>query len=274
MAGDDKKRRRFHFRRQAAEFFPGLPFIEQITSHRLRLRRMLAVERILALHHTHMMRQIQRLRRLHERIRHVKIGDSRKFDRRIFTARALHADGAGRDDNVAAFHIQLHTAAGAHAHKGVGASHHELLQRDRRRRSTDACRGDTDFFAVEHARVGHKLAAVGDELRIVKIRRDLRTALGIARQEHIAPNVPAPHLQMIKFFLIFRIIDHEITSFRMITSIPENPPRNLTKIAKKKSSPRRTRFSVVFIQQRWSPRWLVLSVGARAREQRRRRRRA
>ena len=193
-----------------------------------------------------MMRQIQCVRRLHERIRHAKIGHRRKFDRRIFAARALHADGAGCDDNVATFHIQLHAAAGAHAHKGVGASHHELLQRDRRRRSADACRGDTDFFAIERARVGHKLAAVGDELWIVKIRRDLRTALGIARQEHIAPNVPAPHLQMIKFFLIFRIIDHEITSFRMVTSIPENPPRNLTKIAKKKSSPRRARFSVVF----------------------------
>ena len=119
MAAYNKQCRRFHLRCQTAHPLPGFPFILQLIAHRHQFRRMLSVKGILALDNPGMIRHPQSFRCGNKGCCHTKIRHCRILNRRIFFAGTLHTNRTRGNDDISAFHIRLHTAAGSDSDKCV-----------------------------------------------------------------------------------------------------------------------------------------------------------
>ena len=131
MAAYNKQCRRFHLRCQTAHPLPGFPFILQLIAHRHQFRRMLSVKGILALNNPGMIRHLQGFRCRNKGCCHTKIRHCRVFNRRIFFAGALHTDCSRGNNDVTAFHIRLHAAAGSDSDKGICTTAIQLFHGNR-----------------------------------------------------------------------------------------------------------------------------------------------
>ncbi len=94
-------------------------------------------------------------------------GDGGKDVGHVLVTRSFIPDGGLRHDEVPRRDARLHAAGCSNAHKGVRAKVDQLFDRDRRRRSTDASRGDCHWFIVEHPRVGAEFPVRGDVSRLL-----------------------------------------------------------------------------------------------------------
>ena len=161
---------------------------------------MLTIEGVLALHHAHLRALAQRSGRLHQRGGHLKIRHRRILDGRVFPAGMLEADSAGGDDHIAAAHIKIDAAAGAHPDKGIRADVVQLLHSDRGGGPADAGGADGHLLAQQRAGIDGVLPVLGHEMRVVKQRGDLLAPAGIAGQDHVAAHIALYAANMKLFF--------------------------------------------------------------------------
>lgn len=118
----------------------------------------------------------------------------------VLPSGALHADGSRGDDNVAAQHLRVHAAAGAHTDKGVRAAVNKLLQRNGRRGAADARGADTHRDPVQGARIDLILPVFRHKMIVVKFLRDFLAPARVPGQEHIPAHISGLDLQ-VKFLM-------------------------------------------------------------------------
>ena len=155
---------------------------------------MLPVKRILALHHSRVIRISQRLCRGNQGIGHIQVSHGRKLDGCVFPAGALHSDGACGDHDIPALHVHVHTAAGSHADKCISPAQHQFLHGNGCRRSADARGGHAYLFPVQITGVCNILPAVRHQYRVVKMLCNLFTALRVSGHDDIPSHVSLPDL--------------------------------------------------------------------------------
>ena len=114
----------------------------------------------------------------------------------------LIADGAGGNDHIAAAHVQINPAAGAHADKGVGPDIVQLLHGDGGGGSADTGGADGDLFSQQRAGIDGVLPVLGHKMSVVKQGGDLFAAARVTGQDHIAAHV-ALHAMDVKLFFQF-----------------------------------------------------------------------
>ena len=78
-----------------------------------------------------MIRQIQLRCAVRQRVDNLEIRDRWIFNRRIFFACTFKTDRTGGDDEVAAFDVQIHAAAGTDPDERIRAAGMQFLHRDR-----------------------------------------------------------------------------------------------------------------------------------------------
>ena len=78
--------------------------------------------------------------------------------------------------------------------KGIGSAFHQFLQGNGRRGTADAGGGNADLFTIQVSRIRHVFPAVGHQLRTLKVFRDLFTALGVSRKDHIASHIAGSYI--------------------------------------------------------------------------------
>ena len=69
--------------------------------------------------------------------------------------------------------------------------------------------GHTDGYSIKLSCISHILSAVCNQLWLIKISRNLCTALGISRQNHISAHFTFSYLNMILLIFCFGIIFHK-----------------------------------------------------------------
>ena len=169
---------------------------------------MLAVEGILALDHAGVEIKAFLFRRCHQGVGDLQVRNSRKLDRGVLPAGALHADGSGGNHDVAALHRGLHPAACANTDEGVRAAADQLLHGDGGRGTADACGGNADLDAVQRTGIGYVLPVVRYQNGIVKVLGNLHAALGVAGEDDVASHLARGHLDMIETAGVLRIVFH------------------------------------------------------------------
>ena len=169
---------------------------------------MLAVERVLALHHAHLRPLAQRSGSLYQRGSHLKVGHRRILDGRILPAGVFKADRAGGHHHVAGAHVQVDAAAGAHPQKRVRADVVQLLHGDGGGRPADAGGTDGHLLPQQRAGIDGVLPVLRHETGVVEQCGDLLAAARIAGQDHIAAHVA---LHTVDVILLFQIL-HGLTS--------------------------------------------------------------
>ena len=159
---------------------------------------MLSVKSVLALHHAHMVPDAQLIRRLLQGGGHLKVRHSGPLQRCILLAGAVHADAAVGDDHITGLHIQIHAAGGAHANEGICAAHFQLLHGNGGGGAADAGGGHRYRYAQKLSGIGHIFPVIRNQLRIIEVGCDLRTALRISRQNHIFSHSSRLHIDMVE----------------------------------------------------------------------------
>ena len=163
--------------------------MEQFIGNRHPLRRVLAIEGVLALHNAHVRPRTQLLCRLAQREGDVKIRHGRELDRRVLPAGALMAHRARCNDQVARADFLRNAAAGADPHEGVHADGGQFLHRDGGGGAADAGGGDGDLHAVQRAGIGGEFAVAPNEGAAGEVRRDFFASSGIAGEDAVCPHV-------------------------------------------------------------------------------------
>lgn len=115
----DEQRGGLHLTCQNTEALPGFPFLQQLIGDGHLRRAVLAVECVLALHDADMRLLTHGERSLTQGIGHIKVGNGRILERRIFLRRVLKADGSRRNDDIAGLDLQVDAAAGTDADERV-----------------------------------------------------------------------------------------------------------------------------------------------------------
>ena len=157
---------------------------------------MLAVECVLALHDTDMRLLTHGERSLTQGIGHIKVGNGRILERRIFLRRVLKADGSRRNDDIAGLNLQVDAAAGTDADERVRTDVVQLLHGDGSGRAADAGGADADLLAEERTGVDIILTILGNMHRIVEQLCDGLAAARIAGQQAIAANIAFDTMDM------------------------------------------------------------------------------
>jgi hypothetical protein len=172
--------------------------------------------------------------------RHIEIGDGRELDWQVVAARPLIADAAAHDRDVAAVDVRLHRPGRAHADERVGPDRHELLDRDRAGRTADAGRGAGNGNALELAGPGHVFAVLGDEPRRVESPGDELNPRGVARQQHVPPDLARPDADVVEAAIGFDE-GHGAGSPALLLGLSTRPRARSTRRGWSSPSPARSR---------------------------------
>ena len=144
---------------------------------------MLAVEAVLALHDADVVGKAQRLCLVAQGGRHLEVGHGGELDGQILAAGALHADGGIDHHKVAGLDVELHAAAGAHAHEGLHAELRQLLHGDGGRRPADAGGHHRHRLPLQPAQPGGVLPVLGKGLCLLQQGGDFGDSAGVSRQD-------------------------------------------------------------------------------------------
>ena len=198
--GHHKQRRRLHLAGLHAQPLPRLPLVQQLIGHGHPRRTVLAVKRVLALHHAGVVAVSAGLGRRHQSAGDLEIRHGGVLDGGVLLTGMFKPDGAGGNDHVAGLHVQVNAAAGAHADEGVGADVVQLLHGDGGRGAADAGGADGDLFAQQGAGVDGELAVAGHKLRVIKQRGNGLAPPGVSGEDAVAPHVALLAVNMKLFF--------------------------------------------------------------------------
>ena len=161
---------------------------------------MLSIEAVLALDDAGVQRQSQGPGRPGQAVGDLKVRHRGKFQRRVFPAGMLKANGAGGHHDVPRLHIQVDAAAGPGADKGIRTALVQLLHGNGRGGAADPRGAGGHFLSQQRAGPDIVFPVAGHLAGVVKQRRDGGHPSRIARQDTIASHVAGGTGDVILFF--------------------------------------------------------------------------
>ena len=162
---------------------------------------MLPIKGILALYYPHMGFCGKLLPGLLQYLGQFKIRCSRPFYRCIFLGGSLHTDGRLGNHQISRFYGKIHPSRCTYTDKNLSSAGTQLFQGNRSGGSAYTGGTDTDLFPQKSTGISHILSSVCHQFRIVKIFRNLFTALRISGKENIFPQISLFYSDMITAFI-------------------------------------------------------------------------
>ena len=151
---------------------------------------MLAVEGILALHHTGVGAVAQSFAGSFQSGGDLKIRHRRELDGRVFQRGVLKTDSTSGNHHVPRQHLHVDAAAGANPDEGIRADVMQLLHGNGGRGAADSRGADRNLFSQHSAGIDIVLPVHADVHGFVKIAGNGFTAPRVAGEKHITPHVP------------------------------------------------------------------------------------
>ena len=201
--GYDEEGGRFHLAGLNAQALPCFPLLQELIRNGHLGGAVLTVEGILTLDNAGVGTLAHSLRSLTEGQSNIQIGYCRILNGSILHRGMLKADGTGSNNDIAGLYIQVNTATGTYADKGICANVVELFHCDRSRGTADTGGADTDLLTQKGAGIDIILTVHAYMHGIVKKLCDRLATAGVAGQDHITAYIAldATNMELLFKFL-------------------------------------------------------------------------